>query len=216
MGLIVVEGFIITTSPVAVYGGVQLPPEQMHRIADQVRRQGVPMLAHHDERHRLKPRLLNVDVRETGSGSLGVWVEFEIDEEAWKAAGDIRGFSATMVEPYREADPDSPKPLLQIASDAGHWDDDLRDEVAAALSPHFNASSERLYQFNAEPPAKIIVDFAVPLLPLIGSMGINVFSSALWDGLKLFFRPVRRTEPTIIDFLGALRQRPCSLLRSYG
>jgi hypothetical protein len=207
MGLIIVDGFVITNAPVAVYGGVQVSKEELSRIADQIRHLGVPMLANHDERLRLKPRLLNVDVRPTPSGALGVWVEFETDEEAWKAAsnavGGLRGFSVSVVEVYKEATGAFFKPFVQISSDAGHWDDTLRDEVAEALSPYFNVKSSRLYQFNVEPPAKIIVEFGIALLPLIQSVGINIFSSALWDGLKLFFPRFpqgKRTEPTIIDF----------------
>lgn len=100
MGLIIVDGFVITNNRVAAYGGVQVSEEELSRIADQIRHSGVPMLANHDERLRLKPRLLNVDVRPTPSGALGVWVEFETDEEAWKAASDavggLRGFSVSV------------------------------------------------------------------------------------------------------------------------
>lgn len=192
MGRIIVDAFIVTTDPVPVYGGVQLPEKEMLRLADQVRHGGLPMLGNHDERLRLRPRLLDVDVRPTSSGSLGVWVEFEIDEEAWKAAeeamGGIRGFSISVVEAYMEAQGDASKPFVQIASDAAHFDDDLRDEVAEALRPYFDVKSGRIYQFAEVPPAKVIVEFAVPLLQLIDSVGINVFSSALWDGLKLFLR----------------------------
>jgi hypothetical protein len=196
MGLLTIEAFIVTDDPVEAYGGVQVPKDEITRIADQIRRNGLQtMLAQHDERQRLKPRLLNVDVRQTDSGSLGVWVEFEIDEDAWKAAGGLRAFSISVIEAYKEGERDSSKPDLQFASDAGHWDNNLRDEVAAVLSTHFNVKSSRLYQFDLEPPAKVLIDFGVPLLQLIQSVGVNVFSSALWDGLKLFFaaRPSKMT-----------------------
>jgi hypothetical protein len=107
MGRIIVDAFIVTTDLVTAYGGVEFPEEEMLRIADRIRRDGLPMLGNHDERLRLKPRLLDVDVRRTRSGALGVWVEFEIDEEAWKGAeeamGGIRGFSISVIEAYLEA-----------------------------------------------------------------------------------------------------------------
>jgi hypothetical protein len=48
------------------------------------------------------------------------------------------------------------------------------------------------------PPAKVLIDFGVPLLQLIQSVGINVFSSALWDGLKLFFAGRPSAMTTIV------------------
>jgi hypothetical protein len=200
MGLVTIEGFVVTDDPVDVYGGVRIDTGEIPRIAEQIRNKGLPtMPVNHDERVRLKPRVLNVDVRNTDSGSLGVWIEFEIDEETWRAAGDLRALSISTIETYKGAPGDPSKPLIQVASDAAHWDDDLRDEVAVALSPHFNVNSGRLYQFNLEPPAKIIVEFGVPLLQLIQSVGINVFSSALWDGLKLFW-PAGQSKRTFLVF----------------
>jgi hypothetical protein len=98
-----------------------------------------------------------------------------------------------------EAQGDSSKPFVQITSDAGHFEDDLRDEVAEALRPYFNVKSGRLYQFAESPPAKVIIEFGVPLLIFIQSVGINVLSSALWDGLKLFLqekKPKSRSSHT--------------------
>jgi hypothetical protein len=202
MGLLTIEAFIVTDSPVTAYGGFKIDTSVIPSIAEQIRRGGLPMLGNHDERLRLKPRLLDVDVRRTRSGALGVWVEFEIDEEAWKAAeeamGGVRGFSISVIEAYMETQGGASKPVLELASDAGHWDDYLRDEVAAALTPHFNVKSSRLYQFDLVPPAKVLIDFGVPLLQLIQSVGINVFSSALWDGLKLFFAARPSAMTTIV------------------
>jgi hypothetical protein len=219
MGRITVNAFIVTTDAVTAYGGVQFPEEELQRIADQIRRGGLPMIGNHDERLQLQPRLQNVDVRPTRSGALGVWVEFEIDEEAWKAAekamGGIGGFSVSVVEAYMEAQGDPSKPFVQIASDAAHFDDSLRDEVAEALRPNFDVKSSRLYQFAESPPAKVIIEFGVPLLILIQSVGINVFSSALWDGLKLFLQEKRAKVAKFTYFVFTMRRADGTHVRCF-
>jgi hypothetical protein len=219
MGRIIVDSFIVTTDPVPVYGGVQFPEEELQRMADQIRHGGLPMLANHDERLRLKPRLLDVDVRRTDSGALGVWVEFEVDEEAWRAAeeavGGFRGFSISVVEAYLEAQGDPSKPFVLIASDAAHFDDSLRDEVAEALRPHFDVKSTRLHQFAESPPAKVIVELGVPLLILIQSVGVNVFSSALWDGLKLFLQEKQAKVAKLTYFVFTMRRADGTRVRCF-
>ena len=219
MGLIIVDAFIVTTDPVPVYGGVRFPEEEMSRLAEQIRRGGLPMLGNHDERLRLKPRLLDVDVRHTNSGPLGVWVEFEIDEEAWKAAeeamGGIGGFSVSVVEKYRRGETDPSKPFVGLASDAGHFDDDLRDEVAEALRPYFDVSSTRLYQFAESPPAKVVIEFGVPLLIFIQSVGVNVFSNALWHGLKLFLHEKQAKVAKLTYFVFTIRRADGTLVRCF-
>ena len=132
-----------------------------------------------------------------------------------KLWAEFAGFSVGVVEAYMEAQGDSSKPFVQITSDAGHFEDDLRDEVAEALRPYFNVKSGRLYQFAESPPAKVIIEFGVPLLIFIQSVGINVFSNALWDGLKLFLQEKQAKVAKLTYFVFTMRRADGTQVRCF-
>jgi hypothetical protein len=50
MGLLTIEAFVVTDDLVEAYGGVQMHKDEIPRIAEQIGRNGLPMLAQHDER----------------------------------------------------------------------------------------------------------------------------------------------------------------------
>src|SRR6266436_4961718 len=122
MSTIIIKGFIASTNPVTSYGGVALPEEAMYRIAKEIRDGNMPMHAHHDERHLLNPHLLVVDLRRTDTNHLGVWIEFDIEEQEWEQYGSLNGFSIAVVSDFTRPDPTDTKPALRIYADAGYYD----------------------------------------------------------------------------------------------
>jgi hypothetical protein len=89
-------------------------------------------------------------------------------------------------EARSRAEGGSSRPFLHVSVGGPHVDDNLVAEVAEALRPNFDVSSGRIYSFTGLPPAKAILEFGVALLPWVEAVGVNVFSSAVWDGLKSF------------------------------
>jgi hypothetical protein len=185
MSRITIRGFITTSDAVQAYGGVALAPETMYYIANEIRQGKMPLHSHHNERYLLDPQILLVDVRETSSGSLGVWIEFEIDEQEWKEHGNLGGFSIAVTSDHFEPNPNSTKPVLKIYADAGHYSEVSFRAAIARLERHFAVGGGRLYQFNILPPAKIIIDFA---LATVQAIPPNILSSWLYDGLKVLLQ----------------------------
>src|SRR6266849_4350646 len=117
MSTVTKQGFIATSGFLPAYGGVILSRESMFEIARAIQAGKIPMYAHHDERLTLKPIILAVDLRETDTGELGVWVKFEIDEQEWEKHGGLRAFSISIIANYFEPNPSDDKPPLNIYAD---------------------------------------------------------------------------------------------------
>jgi len=193
MSRITIRGFLTTSDEVQAYGGVALAPEALYYIANEIRQGKMPLRSQHDERYLLDPQILLVDVRETSSGSLGVWIEFEIDEQEWKENGNLGGFSIAVTSDHFDPDLNNTKPVLKIYADAGHYSDERFQAAVARLEQHFAVGGGRLYQFDILPPAKIIIDFA---LTTIQAIPPNLLSSWLYDGLKaLLLKPKNHKAP---------------------
>jgi hypothetical protein len=89
-----------TTNPIPAYGGVALPPEVMYKLAAAIQEGRLPLRVNHDERHSLEMQILLVDVRETKTGSLGVWVEYEVDEQEWKTIATLQAIPPNLISSY--------------------------------------------------------------------------------------------------------------------
>ena len=133
MSQIIIKGFVATSGAVRAYGGVRLAPEGLYDIANEIRVGRLRLHSHHDERYLLSPHFLLVDVRETSLGDVGIWVEFEIDEQEWKEHGDLNGFSIAVTSENFDPDPNSTKPILKIYADAGHYGDEAFRAAVAQL-----------------------------------------------------------------------------------
>ncbi len=177
----VIQGFLATSDPLKAYGGVALAPKAIYEIAQSIRDGNMPLRAHHNESYLFNPRIINVDVRETKTGKLGVWAELEIDEQEWEVLKDLGGFSIAVVSDFFEPDPTNSKPAIKIYTDAGHYSEEDFGASIEELEKHFAVGGGRLYQFNILPPAKIIIDFAQNILQAIPP---NLISSWLYDALK--------------------------------
>ena len=107
-----------------------------------------------------------VELRKTPSGSVGIWVEFDVDEEEWNRLGHIGGFSVAVIEPVQDDQPvvDLGKPELKLVVDAGLLDAETFKRVREELSVHFRVSGGLLYQFSIIPPVKVIIEISVATL----------------------------------------------------
>jgi hypothetical protein len=203
MSKIVVKGFMATTHPVSAYNQVlALPPEYIYSMVEAIRSGRLPLTFKHDARYQANLKLLLAEVRETDDGHLGMWVEFEAEEEEWEQHGFLSGFSVTVVGNIFEPDPTDTKPMLKIFADAGHFED--ADYVSAVehLQEHFAVGGGRIYQFSELPPVRVIIELVYNTLQSIPG---NILASALYDGLKWLLRPkrVQREEPvpdTVFEF----------------
>src|SRR5437660_1126776 len=81
---VIIKSFITSTAPSTKYNGLSLPAEVMYEIAESIRDRRTTLGIEHDRKHDLPYRILKSEVRETSTGSLGVWVEMEMDEEDWE------------------------------------------------------------------------------------------------------------------------------------
>jgi hypothetical protein len=104
--------------------------------------------------------------------------------------------SISAIESVEKPDEMAGKPAINISADAVHFDDDVVNEARVLLEPEFAVGTGRLYQFADLPPAKVIVDLVVAVLPVLqGAAG-----SALCDGLKVFLTR-RKPKSTIFNFV---------------
>lgn len=181
VGKVELEGFIITDAPIDAYGGVQLGPLELDRLLSQLTQPGYEWLLHHDPRRTLQTDLLHAEIRTTASGHRGVWVRLLVEEaDLWAAEEAIRGFSVSGVEEQVPI-PANDLPRIFIATDAGHWDDASREELALALAEHFAVGTGRLYQFSFVPPPHVIIEFTAMTA---GALASGVAGNLLWDVIK--------------------------------
>ena len=197
MGIISSEQAIVcmATDPISAYGGFQFAPSALEDILAGIREGRLQMTADHDGRKRLNPRWINAEIRRTERGSLGVYVDFEVDEDEWAKYGRV-GWSVSGTVWVWKASQENSSPALSVQADASHFDGQALEAAIKALCPHFAVSGGLLYQFSEIPPARIMIEMALLTLQVIP---INLISSALYDGFRHFLRP-RRADKSIFEF----------------
>ena len=195
MGIIRVSAIVATTDPIPAYGGIRLAPGVLKGVLARIREGRLNFTADHDGRKRLNPKLLHAEIRHTERGSLGVFVELEVEEDEWARHGR-RAVSVAVSEPVTASSQLNSSPCLSVAADASHFDDQSLEAAVKVLSSHFAVDGGRLFQFSELPPARIMIEMALLTLQVIP---INLISSALYDGLRHFLRP-RRADKSIFEF----------------
>lgn len=195
MGIITVSAIVATTDPIPVYGGIQFSPSELEDIVAGIRAGRIPMNADHDGRKRLDAKWVNVEIRRTEHGSLGVYADFDVDEDEWEKYGR-NDWSLSVVKEWLVSIPEDSSPTLLLKADAGHFDEEILDSAMDALHPHFAVRGGLLYQFSETADARVILEMALLTLQVIP---INLISSVLYDGLKCFLKP-KRAEKTIFEF----------------
>jgi hypothetical protein len=193
MPQIEVEAIVTGSRPMEAYGGLRIADEALEQIATQIRSGKAPMIFEHDPRRPVGATVLDAGVRGTRDGFKEVWVRFRVDAEAWDeyqrdltAKGAPGGFSfsgATLLTTL--PGPPSAQPIA-LAADAYQWSDDDLLAAARELQRVATVNVSRRYAFALVPDAVVVVQLAVDL-------GLNLIASALYDALRQFIRPRRRT-----------------------
>lgn len=194
--LVEVDAIVATDHPVSAYGGVRVGESVLQDIARAIRSGSLPMLIGHDIRRPLNPTVLDAQVRQRPDGYKEVWVRFTVDADAWAqfeeelaATGGPGGFSFAASEPIADLPALSAESVALVAleADASHWSDEDLLTAAEDLRAVGPVHVGRRYQFAFEPLAVVILTFV--LAPIL----TGLITNALYDGLKRFLRPERRT-----------------------
>ena len=178
------------------YDGVQLAESVIEDIARRLRTEKTPMLVSHDIRRPLDAEILDAQVRATPDGFKEVWVRFTVDEAQWReferevqGSGAPGGFSFSASEPVTilEATEGTTSDIvLELAADASHWPDGTLFSAGADLQTVGRVEVSRRYEFAIEPNAVVV-------LGVMGTVALGVLSNAIYDALRRFLRPHRRT-----------------------
>ncbi|MFC0503553.1 hypothetical protein [Micromonospora costi] len=177
------SGFVATTDPLDAYGGISVPEQSLRNLMERLNSGSQSMTGHHDGLLPVRTRSVKAELRPTPRGGVGLWVEGEADEAEWTALGEVGGFSVGgRMDLAEEHWPAQPKAALRVSADLGWFPPE--DLVAALrlMSRDFGVRGSHLLQLSALPPARIILEVA---LPVVAALGPNLAASALWDGLKL-------------------------------
>lgn len=201
--MIRIDGILTTTDAVPAYGGIRLSLSILQALADKTNRGELPITWNHDARRPVRVANVAAGVRRRGDGEFEAWVSYDVDETEWarfraecEALSAPGGFSFTMGVPIEidgTSEDDRPA-LVKLAADAAHYSsDDLR--AAAAGSSDVRVQPQELFQFGAEPLARVIID----LLPgFLIAIPPNVVSNYLYDLLRRFV-PSRSGSPSIFE-----------------
>lgn len=172
-----IAGFIATSHPLSVYGGVRLSPDVMEMIADNLRTSRYPFAYEHDQRFDADIQLLKV-------------------EEEFAARG-VGGFSIAVIEPIKKALADDDRPRIGINADSAHFDDSTILGAAGSLESHFAVDAGRLYQFSVIPPAKVAIEMAIVTLQAVPP---GLISASLYDALKTWLLHPKKAPKTVFHF----------------
>jgi hypothetical protein len=229
-GRTVIHTRIASDHPLSAYGGIQLSGRVLEQIAEAVRSETIPMVINHDHARPLNARCLRVEIVEQPDGYKAVEAIHEVDSEAWDsfqnelgALGTPGGMSFTGSVPIADlASSDASETTqFKLAADAHHFTDEAIEESASVLANAGAVRAERLYQFNAVPSCRIVIEYVQQSGGLEGvarDIIIGVTASTIYDALKKLLK--RRsttptsTEPpptieihTVTEFGGTSRQR---------
>ena len=150
----------------------------------------------HNGEYNFRPNILLAEVRETETGSLGVWVEWELDEEAWKTCGFRKGLSISFTEPFFHSDIEGNKPLLVMSVDLLHFDETTFRDAVGELLPYFTVQARRLYQLSDLPPAQVLIEIGIGVAGNVLAVGM---AAAIKAALKRFLHP-KTGQETIFRF----------------
>lgn len=161
----VITAVLITTHPVAKYGGVQVPLETLEELLVQLQQGRVPMQMDHKVLETVDATILGARIEEAADSEHALLVEFEADDDAWaavedrwKAAGVPGGFSVALTQHQETVDGPAASPVKLIA-DAGAYSDQDRAAAAELFSELAPVEVLRLFQFSELEFAKLVIEF---------------------------------------------------------
>lgn len=141
--------------------------------------------------------VISAEIRPTQDGTLGVWVEVDVDENEWERGGGdlLRGWSVTLTQPFLQG-PAEGAPHVELNVDAAHFLEEDIEAAARELSSHFSVEVRRMYQFSVVPPPNI---YLLASLDALRDLAIAVVGAAFYDGLRHLLRP-RDAERSVFTF----------------
>jgi hypothetical protein len=97
-----VSGFIVTADLFdTAYGRIRVPEEEMGSLVTSLRDGKVIKQAQHDSRLPMTFEVVSAELRRTEDGTLGIWVEVEVDADEWaRGGGDLlQAWSLSLTQP---------------------------------------------------------------------------------------------------------------------
>jgi len=209
------ERKIITTRlasnhPIPAYGGVQHSDELLERLVEATRTGAIPLVVNHDHARPMHARCLRAAIVELPDGHKAVEADYEVDGDAWDAfQGELHaqgakgGMSFTHAEYFSELTPRDPtrSEHFRLAADAHHFTDDSIEAAGAALTKVGTVTVGRLYQFNAAPTCRVVVEYVQQsggLDAAAKDLMIGIAGSGIYDALKRLLRR-RSTTPAVTE-----------------
>jgi hypothetical protein len=175
----------------------QLTEDDIRALAEHTRVGPVELHVSHDEHVTINARCTKAELRRTGSGSLGLWVEHDVDERDLARFGDHFGYSVGWATEAVPLDPSSRLPELQLIVDSENFADEEFDGAVADLRLRFNVTAGWLLQYQELPPPNVIIALA---LQFVASVPGDLLKAALYDILKSRFLHPRSGTPTVFTF----------------
>ncbi len=208
MSTVTVEAILTTTQPNGAYGGIQLGRQILEDLAESVLDGRLPLTRDHDVRRPVKATVLDSGVRDREDGYEEAWALIEIEEAQWsrwqdelRQLGVPGGFSFSMmteVATINSASEAAPG-VLSVAADPSHFDDEAIIDAAHHLAPAGSVEARRLYQFSAQHPARVVLEYSAAVLM---SVPPGLLSNYIFEMARSFLRlPGRQGNPTIFEFV---------------
>jgi hypothetical protein len=184
MGRVQMRGVIVSTRPMAVYGGVRFTEQAVRSFAEKLRSDGMVFGLHHDPRVNIDAEVIDVTVA-NDDGEIIVEVTIEVDEDEFTRNGGARigGFSVSATRKFLGTE--GVEPAVIVSADA-HWFDEaqLQAAYAAFVEQGMTAQANRLYQFSSVSTAVILLTFVGQQ---VATMPAGVICIYIHDSLKNFF-----------------------------
>lgn len=191
---------VASNHPLPAYGGVQHPDELLERLAEATRTGAIPLVINHDHAQSLHARCLRAEVVDLPDGYKAVEADYEVDGDVWdafqdelRAQGVRGGMSFTYAEYFSELTPRDKgrSGQLSLVADAFHFRDEDIERAGEALTQVGSVKIGRLYQFNAAPICRVVVEYVQQsggLDAAVKDIMIGVAGSAIYDAIKRLLR----------------------------
>jgi hypothetical protein len=188
-----ITAILVTSEPIAAYGGVQFNEEFVYEIEKALLEGDIPFVIRHDPRLQLDVKVISTETRRSENGYLQLLVTWQMADSDWAGVQreGLRGMSVSVTSTVRQTS--SVPPTVSIAADA-HWFTDAElnrafDEISRDIDA---AEIRHLYQFAFDPTALVVLTFVGSQLT---ALAIGLLTNALYDALKHFLH--RNETPSI-------------------
>jgi len=191
----VLAGFLATSDPIEGRRH-QLTEQDIRDLAEHVTVDDRLHLSH-DERVVIPTRLVKAELRRTDSGSLGLWVEHEMEEEDAALLPSSYGYSVAFSREASPGEANSDLPEMQLVVDGANFSDEDFDGALADLRKHFNVSAGWMQQYSELPPPHVFIALGIQF---VATIPVHLLRSLIVDAIKnRFFRPASM-QPTVFTF----------------